>query len=56
MQEDAGKTLRDNLEFAQREASVAAREEQMALRLGQSEPEDLADLAEKIRDCGVIVR
>ncbi|CAM9831136.1 unnamed protein product [Scytosiphon promiscuus] len=55
-QEAAGKVLRDNVEFAQREASVAAREETMAIRLGQSEPEELEDLAGKTRDCGVVVR
>lgn len=55
-QETAGKALRDGVEFAEREASVAAREEEMAIRLGQSGPEELEDLAGKTRDCGVIVR
>lgn len=44
------------MEFAEREASVAAREEEMALRLGQSGPEELEALAGKVRDCGVVVR
>ncbi|CAM9153732.1 unnamed protein product, partial [Hapterophycus canaliculatus] len=56
VEEAAGKVLQNNMEFAEREASVAAREEEMAIRLGQSGPEELEDLAEKTRDCGVIVR
>lgn len=55
-QEAEGKALRDSAEFAEREASVAAREEEMAIRLGQSGPEELEDLAGKTRDCRVIVR
>lgn len=55
-QEAAGRALRDDVEFAEREFSVAVREEEMAARLGQSGPEELAALADKIRDCGVVVR
>lgn len=44
------------MEFAEREASVAARAEEMARRLGQSGSEELAALAGKTLDCGVILR
>lgn len=35
---------------------MAAREEEMAARLGQSGPDELEALAGKTRDCGVVVR
>lgn len=44
------------MEFAEREASVAAREEAVAFRLGQSSPEDLAELARKKQDWEVVLR
>lgn len=55
-QVEAGRALREDVEFAEREASVAAREEEMAVRLGQSTPEELEALAGKTRDCRVVVR
>lgn len=35
---------------------MAAREEEMALRLRQSGHEELEALAGRVRDCGVVVR
>lgn len=35
---------------------MAVREEEMAARLGQSGPEELEALADKVRDCEVVVR
>ncbi|CAB1096739.1 unnamed protein product [Ectocarpus sp. CCAP 1310/34] len=55
-EEAAGRALKDDVEFAEREASVAARAEEMARRLGQSGSEELAALAGKTLDCGVILR
>ncbi|CBJ33086.1 expressed unknown protein [Ectocarpus siliculosus] len=55
-EEAAGRALTDDVEFAEREASVAARAEEMARRLGQSGSEEIAALAGKTLDCGVILR
>lgn len=55
-QAETGRALREDVEFAEREASVAEREEEMAVRLGQSGPEELEVLAGKTRDCGVVLR
>ncbi|CAM9314712.1 unnamed protein product, partial [Ectocarpus fasciculatus] len=55
-EEAAGRALTEDVEFAEREASVAARAEEMARRLGQSGSEELTALAGKTLDCGVILR
>ncbi|CAM9445830.1 unnamed protein product, partial [Ectocarpus sp. 13 AM-2016] len=55
-EEAAGRALTDDVEFAEREASVAARAEEMTRRLGQSGSEELAALAGKTLDCRVILR
>ena len=44
------------MEFAEREASVAARAETVALRLGQCSPDDLTELARKKKDWEVALR
>lgn len=55
-QEAKGRNLRQGMEFAEREAAVAARAEKMALRLGNCGPEELATLATKKVEWEVISR
>lgn len=55
-QEAEGRKLRHGMEFAEREAAVAARAEEMALRLGNCGPEELATLATKRIEWEVISR
>ncbi|CAM9094247.1 unnamed protein product [Laminaria digitata] len=55
-EEAEGRKLRHGMEFAEREAAVAARAEEMALRLGNCGPEELATLATKRIEWEVISR
>lgn len=51
-----GRILIENAEFAEREASVAARAERMARRTGLGGPDVLAECERKTRDCEVVLR